>query len=97
MAYAYERGRNLSALAFCILLLVVSSAVIWGHLLPDAVGNGVALALPVLSTLTAIALLAFCWFYVKTKGRSGWWVLLLPCLNIFGILVLILLRSESQE
>jgi hypothetical protein len=97
MAETYERGRNLSAFAFCMLLPVVSSAFIWGHLLPAAVGNGVALALPVLSTSAAIALLALCWFYVKTKGRSGWWVLLVPCLNIFGILVLVLLRSESQE
>ncbi|ARV19915.1 hypothetical protein AEP_02990 [Curvibacter sp. AEP1-3] len=97
MADTYEKGRNLSALAFYMLLLVVSSAFIWGHLLPAAVGSGVALALPVLSTLTAIALLALCWFYVKTKGRSGWWVLLVPCLNIFGILVLVLLRSESRQ
>jgi len=58
MAETYERGRNLSAFAFCMLLPVVSSAFIWGHLLPAAVGNGVALALPVLSTSAAIALLA---------------------------------------
>ncbi len=93
----YERGKNVAALAFCLLLLVVSAAFIWGHLLPASVANGLALALPFLSMSAGVALLAVCWFYVKGKGRSGWWVILVPLLNIIGILVLVLLRNEARD
>ena len=96
MTGTYERGKRFAAIAFCLLLLVVSAAFIWGHLLPAPVGNVLARILPLLSISAVIALLALCWFYVKAKGRSGWWVLLVPGLNIFGILVLVLLPNKVQ-
>ena len=96
MTGPYQKGMNLAALAFGLLLLAVSAAVMWGHLLPASVGNGLALALPFLSFLAVLAFLALCWFYVKAKGHSGWWVLLVPCLNVVGILVLVLLPSRRS-
>lgn len=93
----YQRGKNLASVAFWLLLLAVSAAFILGHRLPASVGNGLALALPFLSISAAIALLAWCWFYVKAKGRSGWWILLVPLLNIVGIWVLVLLRNDAPD
>ena len=36
------------------------------------------------------------WFYVKAKGRSGWWTLL-AFLNIFGFVGLWVLKDHATE
>ncbi|MBC3882627.1 hypothetical protein H8K35_14640 [Undibacterium sp. LX40W] len=37
------------------------------------------------------------WCYAKAKGRSGWLGILLPMLNIVGLIILLLLKDRSDE
>lgn len=40
--------------------------------------------------------LAF-WAYAKAKGRSGWLGLLLPLLNVVGLIILLCLKDHSER
>ncbi len=86
-----------AATVFGLLLAGVCSVFIYGHHLPPKLGNAVAAALPMLMLMLVTALLVSCWLYVKAKGRSGWWVLLVPTLNIFGIAWLVLLSDLTRD
>lgn len=35
------------------------------------------------------------WFYIRAKGQSGWWILMLV-FNLIGLLVIALLRDEAK-
>tara|TARA_B110001454_G_scaffold54307_1_gene53189 strand:+ start:161 stop:442 length:282 start_codon:yes stop_codon:yes gene_type:complete len=86
-----------AATVFGLLLAGVCSVFIYGHHLPPKLGNAVAAALPMLILMLVTALLVSCWLYAKAKGRSGWWVLLVPTLNIFGIAWLVLLSDLTRD
>ncbi|MEK7882631.1 MULTISPECIES: hypothetical protein [unclassified Methyloversatilis] len=49
-----------------------------------------------LFTLQFTSFLAASIFLLKAKNRSLWWVLLLPALNIFGLLVFLSLKDEAS-
>lgn len=86
-----------AATVFGLLLAGVCSVFIYGHHLPPKLGNAVAAALPMLILMLVTALLVSCWLYAKAKGRSGWWVLVVPTLNIFGIAWLVLLSDLTRD
>ncbi|MFH2133629.1 MAG: hypothetical protein ABII81_00405 [Pseudomonadota bacterium] len=44
----------------------------------------------------ALAFFAIFWFYIKSKGRSGWWILML-WLSILGIIILLALEDRSSN
>lgn len=37
------------------------------------------------------------WCYAKSKGYTGWLAILLPCLNVVGLIILVCLRDKHQE
>jgi hypothetical protein len=94
---SYRRVRNRAAAVFIVLLAVLTATFLRGNLLSASIANPLAQFLPWLMLFTLAALLTSAWGYVRAKGRSGWWVLLLVFLNIFGILGLILLSDRSTE
>lgn len=58
--------------------------------------QSVNLLLSLLSLVAGVAFTSACWFHIKAKGRSGWWISALV-LNLFGLLILILLKDHAPS
>ena len=71
-----------------IAAVVVASAI-------DPKQPGIAnVVVPLLSLVAGVAFICACWFHIKAKGRSGWWILVLA-LNLLGIVILALLKDHA--
>ena len=49
----------------------------------------------VLEIVFGIAFFVALWAYIKAKGRSGWWILLM-FFNLLGLLVIVLLKDKTK-
>ena len=49
-----------------------------------------------ITTAFMISYFIAAWYYIKAKGRSQWWMFALA-LNIFGLIVIVLLRDRAPE
>lgn len=94
MLASYKNAGNiaLGASAVCfgaIVMLGKSSTTgnVWG---PGG-------APPILMYATAFAILITFWAYAKAKGHSGWLGIVLPFLNIIGLVVLLKLKDKHPE
>lgn len=45
----------------------------------------------------SVSFLLGCWFLVKAKGRSGWWVLAPMLLQIIGLIVILGLQDRAKQ
>lgn len=92
MIPAYKKKTN-SAGAVCLVTMI--GAAVWVTLSdPKQVGLG-SVAVPLLSLVAGIAFICACWFHIKAKGRSGWWILVLV-FNLLGLVILALLRDRAN-
>ncbi len=61
----------------------------------DPKQSGLAnVVVPLFSLVAGIAFICACWFHIKAKGRSAWWILVLA-LNLLGIVMLALLKDHA--
>lgn len=90
MIAAYKKKSNFAALAFVcgITALFIVQQLSFDDRVP-ALGS-------VLAWVSGTALICSCWFYLKAKGRSGWWMLLL-IIMIFGLIGFALLKDLAKE
>ena len=44
-----------------------------------------------------IAFYSSIWAYLKAKGRSGYWVLLVICFLVIGLVIILFLRDKSVD
>ena len=61
----------------------------------ESSGEYLDFLLPLLVFATAIAVLRFCWFFLKARARSPAWMLLLA-FNILGLLALMCLGDKAS-
>jgi hypothetical protein len=62
----------------------------------DANSSVLEIAMPLLVLATIFALLRFCWYFLKARGRSLTWMLLLA-FNVFGLLALLCLTDKTPQ
>ena len=93
MIVAHQRKSNAAAgicLASFLCILVFG--------VPD-IESSPALATSVMSVAAPVAAIAYVlglWFYIKAKGRSGWWILF-TFLHVIGLVVIACLKDKSRE
>ena len=79
---------------FAALILCFVGALVLAN---DTEGNTtLATVMPLLFLASMLALLRFCWFFLKARERSPAWMLLLV-FNLFGLLVLLCLTDRSTH
>ena len=61
----------------------------------EAEDSLLAFAIAILGLAAFAALLAFCWFFLKARGRSPVWMLLL-IFNVFGLLIMLCLSDLTR-
>ena len=92
MIASYKRKSNIAAVIFVVSLAITVPLVLNSHQnLWDMGVLGPALGI----TMLASYIYAL-WAYVKAKGRSDAWVLM-AFLNVFGLIVLLLLKDHHKE
>jgi len=47
--------------------------------------------------LTFLAVFILCGWWLRTKGRSLWYLLLLPVLGVFALIIYALLKNKKQQ
>ena len=75
MIVAYKKKTTISGVVF--LTACIATALVARAANPRDPGLAMKVA-PVLAGVSVLALVSTIWFYIKGKGRSGWWILLLP-------------------
>ena len=79
MIVAYKKK---SEMAVAIWLLIAVVAIVYVIVIDDKQSASGSLwqqlIAPMLGVANGIAFPSACWFYVKSKDRSGWWILVLP-------------------
>ena len=93
MIQAYKK-RTSAAGAVC-LVAIIAAVVIASVIDPKQPGLA-NVVVPLLSLAAGIAFVLACWFHIKAKGRSGWWMLVLP-LNLLGLVILALLKDRATS
>lgn len=93
MLAEYKRKSSIAAYA-CLALILLSIVAGFFGLQPKT--QAAQLFGAILGCLVGIAFLCSAWFYVKAKGRSAWWLLVL-FLNLVGIVILALLKDRAPE
>ncbi len=91
MIFAYRKKSNL---ALVVMLVSFFGALVCNKLndpFQPALQWGVAL----LATTSGLAFWCAVWFYIKAKGRSGWWLLMMV-FSFFGLLALLLLEDRAK-
>jgi uncharacterized membrane protein HdeD (DUF308 family) len=88
MIAEYKRKSGRAAYVCLGVLAVATLAGMFGYQ-PNT--RGAELLGAVLGCVLGISFVYAAWFYIKAKGRSGWWILLL-LLNLVGIVILALLK-----
>jgi len=91
MIQAYKKKTG-TAGAVC-LVAIIAAVVITSAVDPKQAGLA-NVVVPLLSLVAGIAFVLACWFHIKAKGRSGWWMLVLP-LNLLGLVILALLKYRA--
>ena len=97
MILAYKKKANTAALIWLIsipigIFVIFISAVIVNPQTQHSIDLGMALV----GLFSGIAFVCSCWFYIKAKGRSGWWILMLV-FSIVGLIVLALLKDRAKD
>lgn len=94
MLASYKKAGNtaLGASAVCFAAIVIlgkgsTTGNVWG---PGG-------APPILMYATVFAILFTFWAYAKAKGYSGWLGVVLPFLNIVGLVVLLKLKDKHPD
>jgi len=94
MLPSYKRVGNvaLAIAAVCVIAIGVLGR-------NSANGNvwGVGGAPPVLMYATVISVMVMFWAYAKAKGHSGWLGVVLPFLNVIGLMVLLRLKDRHPR
>lgn len=93
MIQAYKKK---TSVAGTVCLVAIIAAFILASIVDPKQSQVVSLVLPVLSLVAGIAFIAACWFHIKAKGRSGWWILVLV-FNLLGLLILMLLKDRAPS
>jgi len=91
MIPAYKKRTTIAGVAFLAAYIAATIAASAAN--PRDPGLGIKVA-PLLAMVGGIALLCAVWFYIKAKGRSGWWILLLA-LNLLGLVILAFLPDRG--
>jgi hypothetical protein len=52
---------------------------------------------PIAFAIFGAALYVTCWYYIKAKGRSGWWLLAPAFLNMIGLVLLLCLQDRGDR
>lgn len=55
-----------------------------------------AVVLPVFLLVAGTSFIAACWYYIKAKARSGWWILVL-LLQLIGLIVIAALKDYAKD
>jgi hypothetical protein len=76
-----------AALIFCLGAAIMLTG--------EAEDSVLGLAITILGLAAFIALLAFCWFFLKARGRSPAWMYLLV-FNVLGLLVMLCLSDLTK-
>ncbi len=90
MIAAYKKKAKSAALIFVIgiaVLIVVQR--------PNS-GSLVTALLNLCAWVSLVAFICSCWFYLKAKGRSGWWTLLLS-FTIVGLICFALMKDLAKD
>jgi hypothetical protein len=87
MIVAYKKKSNSAAAVVLVAFL--------GAMVCNALNDPkLELVVAMLATIAGIAFWYSLWFYVKAKGRSGWWTLVI-IFSLVGILILALLKDRA--
>src|SRR5438552_10797674 len=91
MIQAYKKKTSVAG-TVCVVAIIL--AVIIASIFDPKQSQLVSLVLPLLSLIAGVAFIAVCWFHIKARGRSGWWILVLV-FNLLGLLILMLLKDRA--
>ena len=92
MINTYNHKSHIAAAIFVASLAVTLSLSPMGHFGT----SDFAFLSPVFSLIFSISFFCYFWFYIKAKGRSLWWMLILA-FNLIGIAVIFLLKDKAKE
>ena len=90
MIAGYKKRGNAAAVIFVIgiaVLIIVEK--------PNS-GSLVTALLTLCGWASLIAFTCSCWFYLKAKGRSGWWMLMLS-FTIVGVICFALMKDLAKD
>jgi nicotinamide riboside transporter PnuC len=79
-----------------VCIAAVVGALALGLLFDSKQSAAATLVGALLSMIAGSAFIYAAWCYIKAKGRSGWWILVLV-FNLLGILILALLKDQTAN
>jgi membrane protease YdiL (CAAX protease family) len=85
------KSRTAAYWAASLVLCFVATLVVAN----ESSGEYLGFLLPLLVLAAVVAVLRFCWFFLRARGRSPAWMLLLA-FNILGLLALMCLGDKSS-
>src|SRR5882762_4041727 len=96
MIASYKQKANIAGAIFMVALVglfVLGRVLAWtGHVL--SMGDIDALVTP-FGIAMAVVFFYGLWAYLKAKGRSGWWLLMLS-FQVIGVIVILLLKDHAK-
>ncbi len=87
--------KRMTVAGVIFLVVCVAAVLVAGAANPREPGLGMKVA-PLLGIGGGIALLITFWLYIKAKGRSGWWMLVLLPLSFVGLGILAFLTDRGS-
>jgi hypothetical protein len=93
MIVEYQLKSRTAAYWAATLVLCFVAALVLAN---ESDGGYIEYVLPLLVLAAVVAVFAFAWFFLKARGRSPAWMLLLV-FNILGLLALVCLGDKSNN
>ncbi len=96
MIPAYRKKSNSAAAVVLATVVALLAFALFGDETQQAPQSvGMQMVGPLIGITIGLAFAISCWYYIKAKGRSGWWILVMV-FNIVGLIILALLKDHAK-